>query len=84
MQVTIVMKMRKDIMEFAQNKPTPIYEDNQSCIAMIHGQSNHQKSKHISPKYHYTREQVQIGEIEVKYIKTEEMTADILTKPLGS
>jgi hypothetical protein len=82
-EVVFIRRLLSDI-GFPQNKPTPIYEDNQSCIAMIHGQSNHQKSKHISPKYHYTREQVQIGEIEVKYIKTEEMTADILTKPLGS
>lgn len=82
-EVVFIRRLLSDI-GFPQNKPTPIYEDNQSCIAMIHGQSNHQKSKHISPKYHYTREQVQIGEIEVKYIQTEEMTADILTKPLGS
>jgi hypothetical protein len=71
-------------MGFPQTSPTITFEDNQSCIAMAHGAGDHQRTKHISPKYHYTREQINAGEMVVKHLKTTEMVADILTKGLGT
>lgn len=44
---------------FKQHGPTVIFEDNQSTIKMVYNELNHQTTKHIAPKYHYTREQVQ-------------------------
>ena len=38
--------------------------------------------KHIDIKYHFVREQVQNGRVELKYCPTEKMIADILTKGL--
>ena len=80
-EVVFLRRLLEDI-GFKQDEPTIIFEDNKSCIDMIHGLSNHQRSKHINPKYHFTREQVKLGEIAIEYIRTEEMTADILTKSL--
>jgi hypothetical protein len=54
-----------------------------SCIDMVNGRSNHKASKHINPKFHYVRDQVQLQEINVKHIPTEEMRADVLTKTLS-
>jgi hypothetical protein len=39
-------------------------------------------SKHINTRYFHTKERVEAGEVEICYIPTEEMVADILTKPL--
>jgi len=39
---------------------------------------------HINPKYHFTRQLIKHGRIKVEYCPTKKMTADILTKPIGS
>ena len=43
---------------------------------------HHRHTKHIDVKYHWIREAVEDGVIEFKYISTEDMAADGLTKPL--
>lgn len=43
--------------------------------------ADHARSKHIDIRYHFVRE-VQNGAIVLKYVATDEMLADILTKPL--
>jgi len=40
-------------------------------------------AKHIGIKYHLIREQVENGNAELSYCRTEEMVADILTNGLG-
>ena len=46
--------------------------DNQGAIAL---------SKHIDIKYHFVREMYVKGMIDIVYCPTEDMVADILTKP---
>jgi hypothetical protein len=65
---------------FPQNKPTIIYEDNQSVIQMVKGKGNHQRTKHINAKYHFSRQCVNNGQVQLKYCPTKKMVADILTK----
>ena len=67
---------------FIQDIPTTIYEDNQSTINQVYGNMKHGNTKHINPKFHYTREQIRKGKVCVKYVKTEDNIADLLTKPL--
>jgi hypothetical protein len=43
----------------------------------------HDRSKHIEIKYHYIRDMVQRGAVELQYISTDEQIANILTKPLS-
>jgi hypothetical protein len=69
---------------FPQKKPTVIYEDNMSCIEFVNGKLNHKATKHINPKYHFSREAVLMGDVKLEYCETSEMIADILTKPLSS
>ena len=61
---------------------TEIYEDNQRAISMAKNPVGHARTKHIDIRYHFVREGVQDGAIALKYIATDEMIADILTKPL--
>ena len=57
-------------------------EDNQGTIAMAKNPVSHVRTKDIDIRYHYVREAVQDGVINLHYCPTEEMIADILTKPL--
>ena len=66
--------------------PLNIYNDNQSAISLAHAELGqfHARTKHIDIRYHFIREKIKDGMIEVTYCPTNEMTADILTKPLSS
>lgn len=41
-----------------------------------------ERTKHIDVKYHFTRERVEMGDIEVVGISTKKMLADLMTKAL--
>jgi len=62
--------------------PTVILCDNTSCIHLFEDPIFHRKTKHINNKYHYIRELVQNGVLQLQYISTNEQGADILTKYL--
>ena len=64
-------------------KPVLINEDNQAAIAISRNPQYHGRVKHIDIKYHFIREQVHNGNIELEYCRTSEMIADMLTKGLG-
>ncbi|PIK49151.1 putative Gag-pol polyprotein [Apostichopus japonicus] len=65
------------------NKPLRILEDNQSAICMAKNPQFHGRTKHIEIKYHFIRETVEHGTIELMYCPTEDMVADLLTKGLS-
>ena len=62
--------------------PIVINEDNQGAIAMAKNPVGHAGTKHIDMRYHFVRERVQNGAIILKYVRSGDMIADILTKPL--
>lgn len=62
--------------------PTPIYEDNQSCITITKEPRKHQRLKHIDVKYCFVKEACDNGNILIKYIPTTDQIADIFTKSL--
>ena len=64
------------------NGPTVIMEDNQGAIAIARNPTAHARTKHIDIRYHFIREAVQKGTINLCYCPTNEMIADLLTKPL--
>jgi hypothetical protein len=41
-------------------------------------------SKHVDVSYHFCRNKVESGDLEVQYFATENMLADVLTMPLVS
>ena len=63
--------------------PILIKEDNQGTIAVARNPVSHSRTKHIDIKFHYVREALEDGIIDLIYCPTEQMTADILTKPLA-
>jgi hypothetical protein len=57
--------------------------DNLSAIALCKNPVYHDRTKHIDTRYHYIRECIELGMVEVDHVRTEEQLADILTKSLG-
>lgn len=66
------------------SQPPVIHYDNLSVIALSSNPMFHLKIKHLDTNYHFVREIVQKGDLEVVYIPTEEQTVDVLTKGLHS
>jgi hypothetical protein len=81
-QEAVYLRQLLSDLGYEQKQPTTIFEDNQGCIAMTKNPVIQKKSKHIDIKYHFTRERVEMGQVELKYIATEHQLADLLTKPL--
>jgi len=71
----------KQLNKYAKD-PTTVNCDNQSAILMCKNPVFHKRSKHIDIRYHYAREQVEQSNVGVKYLRSEEMLADMLTKAL--
>lgn len=59
---------------------TTIYEDNQSCLKMVENEGVTQRTKHIATRFHFVKDLRFV--FNFVYCATEEMIADLLTKPL--
>jgi hypothetical protein len=58
-----------------------LFGDNQGAIALVKNPVHHQRSKHIDIKYHFVRDEYSRGKIDIVYLPSEQMVADIFTKP---
>jgi hypothetical protein len=63
-------------------QPTVMYSDNQAAIALSDGEGDYRRAKHIDIRYHFIRDHLQRGTVEINYIPSEKQPADILTKAL--
>ena len=65
--------------------PTIIFEDNQASITMASDPGTpHKRSKHFGIEWAYFKECVELAELTVVHVSTEEQPADMLTKPLST
>ena len=67
---------------FPQQKTMPATIDNQSCITIARNPIFHARTKHIEIQYHFVREKVLDGTVELQYCPTASNPADLLMKPL--
>ncbi|GKB22309.1 hypothetical protein Tco_0856232, partial [Tanacetum coccineum] len=79
-----ILWMRSQLTDygFGFNK-IPIYCDNKSAIALCCNNVQHSRSKHIDIRFHFIKEHVENGVIELYFVNTEYQLADIFTKALG-
>ncbi|GKD51095.1 retrovirus-related pol polyprotein from transposon TNT 1-94 [Tanacetum coccineum] len=63
-------------------KMVPIFCDNTSAIAISNNPVLHSRTKHIDIRYHFIRDHILKGDIELYFIPTKYQLADIFTKPL--
>ncbi|GJS92987.1 retrovirus-related pol polyprotein from transposon TNT 1-94 [Tanacetum coccineum] len=61
----------------------PMFCDNKSAIALCCNNVQHSRSKHIDIRFHFIKEHVKNGVIELYFVNTEYQLADIFTKALG-
>nr|GEV09970.1 hypothetical protein [Tanacetum cinerariifolium] len=66
---------------FHYNK-IPIYCDSKSSIAISCNLVQHSRTKHIAVRYHFIKEHVEKGMIELYFVKTDYQLADNFTKAL--
>ena len=67
------------------NTTTTLYEDNAACIAQLKGgYIKGDRTNHISPKFFYTHELQNNGEIDIQQIRSNDNPADLFTKALSA
>lgn len=76
--------LRKLLASFGyhQSHASIIYGDNQASLKYAHSHDRAGRMKHIDVKFHFTREQVTAGAISVRFLRSKDNPADLLTKPL--
>ena len=59
-----------------------IFCDNTSAIAISNNPVQHSSTKHIDIRYHFIREHIMNGTVELQFVPTTDQIVDIFTKPL--
>ena len=58
--------------------------DNQGANALAKNPINRKRSKHIDIRFHFIREEISEGRLNVQYIPSEDNIADVFTKPMSA
>ncbi|GJU27233.1 hypothetical protein Tco_1165854 [Tanacetum coccineum] len=79
-----VMWMRTQLQDYGFNyNKIPLYCDSQSAIAISCNPVQYSRTKHIHTRYHFIKEQVENGIIELYFIRTKYQLDDMFTKALS-
>lgn len=65
-----------------QTTATPLFCDNTSVITISENPMFHQRTKYNCIKFHFIKDAIQEGVIDLVYCKSEEQIVDIFTKAL--
>ena len=81
-----IIWMRTLLQELGFNisQPSILHVDNQSALKVLRNPEHHSRMKHIDIKVHWIREAIKRQEIEVHFLQTKDMIANIFTKPLAA
>nr|GFD42235.1 ribonuclease H [Tanacetum cinerariifolium] len=60
----------------------PIYCDSKAAIAISCNLVQHSRTNHIDVRYHFIKEKVEKGIVELFFVRTEYQLADLFTKAL--
>ncbi|KAM1493017.1 hypothetical protein ACFX10_024846 [Malus domestica] len=80
-QVVWVRRILKNL-SHGQSGPTVVYCDNISAIKLLKNPIMHGRSKHIDVRFHFLRDLVKEGVVQLKQYSRQEQLADIMTKKL--
>ncbi|GJZ34750.1 retrovirus-related pol polyprotein from transposon TNT 1-94 [Tanacetum coccineum] len=79
-----VMWMGTQLQDYGFNyNKIPLYCDSQTAIAILCNPVQHSRTKHIHTRYHFIKEHVENGIIELYFVRTEYQLADMFTKALS-
>ena len=76
--------MLAELKQVSTEETVMIFEDNTACAqwAKMDG-LDHNRTKHIEIRWHMIRDNVKKKKVHIDICPTQEMVADIMTKPLG-
>ena len=75
--------MRQTLKEYGVHcDKLPLLCDNESAIKIAYNPVQHTRTKHIEIRHHFIRDHVARGDIDLVYVCTKDLLADIFTKPL--
>lgn len=74
------MSMALTELNVKQDRPIRVYIDNQAAQRIAENAVNHERTKHIDTRYHFIRQVVAAGKVELCHIDTKENVSDLLTK----
>ncbi|GJT52663.1 retrovirus-related pol polyprotein from transposon TNT 1-94 [Tanacetum coccineum] len=78
-----VIWMRTQLLDYGYKyNRIPMYCDSKSAIAISCNPVQHSKTKHIDIRYHFIKEHVEKGTVELYFVRTEYQLADLFTKAL--
>ncbi|XP_051135426.1 uncharacterized mitochondrial protein AtMg00810-like [Andrographis paniculata] len=70
-------------LSFKEHALTTLFCDNKSTISVSKDPVFHGRSTHLRLRFHFLRDLVNEGDIDITYCPSEKQLADIFTKPLG-
>ncbi|KAG3014048.1 hypothetical protein PC121_g18974 [Phytophthora cactorum] len=76
-EVVWMQLLLKDIVS-EQEGGTVVYEDNQGAMVLAENIGYQARNKHVNICYHFIREKVAIGEVELEYVDTNIQLVDYL------
>ncbi|KAL8157051.1 hypothetical protein AgCh_001954 [Apium graveolens] len=78
-----ILWMKNQLLDYdLQVNKIPIFCYNTSVIAITENPVHHSRTKHIDIKYHFIREHIMDGTVELYFVPSKKQLADIFTKPL--
>jgi hypothetical protein len=73
----------KEKTKFMIGSPVLIRGDNQAALGLVRDAQISERSKHIDVAYHYQRDLMKKDRLKVEFVRTADMVADGMTKPLA-
>ena len=69
---------------FPEVAPTIVYQDNMAAITLSTKAPCHKRSKHFGIEFDMFKEYVELEEMKIEHMQTDDLTADVLTKALSA
>ena len=82
-EVVWLKRILKDL-GISSKDPIPLYCDNMSNVHLARNPMFHAHTEHIEVHYHFIRERVQAGDVDLQHISSNLKIADIFTKALAT
>ena len=77
------IRMITEFLQMEVKKPVTVFCDNVGAIFMGNNAKQSVRTKHIDVKYHFIREHIVDGVVEIVFVPSQENDADIFTKNVG-
>lgn len=81
-EAVYILKILKDL-RLSTLANVTIFNDNQGAGKLAGNPVHHSRSKHIDVKYDFIRQKLKEHPVDLRYLPTEKMIADVLTKGLS-